>query len=488
MIFSSLLFLYGFLPLCLLCYSLCGGLRAKNACLLIFSLIFYTWGEPVYILLLLSMSLINWAFALLIEGRKDAARKKRALSLAVIADIGLIVFFKYSRMLCGTVGIESALIEGLALPLGISFYTFQLLSYVTDVYRGDAHAERSYANVLLYAALYHQCVAGPIVRYKLIANELFVSRGECEAARGWLRFCVGLGKKVLIANALGAAADALLLSSSAALLRENCALASWSGLVIATLQMYFDFSGYSDMAIGLGLMIGLHYPENFDYPFVSRSASEYWRRWHITLGQWFRDYLYYPLMLGVGTRIRKRVASSHSRRTAAFAQSVFVMVTVWACTGLWHGAEWSYVLWGLYWCVFIIAEQAFLQKKLNRAGRILPHVYMIVLMIFSRVLFRFGSLDYSAAVLASMFKAPIADYKTLTLLKNNALLIAFALVACTPAVKKLALKLKARLGSTVRGAKLCAVLENGLVPAALLIFSTAALVGAEYQPFLYFRF
>jgi len=505
MIFSSLIFLYAFLPLCLICYALCGSLKAKNICLLLFSLIFYTWGEPKYVLLLMAMSFFDWFFALRLQHtpKDDEKKRKLLLALACVVNLGLIGYFKYARMIFGTFGYVPDFVSRITLPLGISFYTFQLLSYVIDVYRGDSEAQEEYWHVLLFAALFHQCIAGPIVRYKLIAHELFVERNDtADTARGCFRFAIGLAKKVLIANACGAVADSLILSetvlsdaslvaSNIATLAGNSVAATWLGLIVATFQMYFDFSAYSDMAIGLGLMVGFHYPENFNYPYVAKTANEYWRRWHITLGQWFRDYLYYPLTLGPALKIRKALTKKFNRKTAIFCQNLFTMLVIWACTGLWHGASWSYVLWGLYWCFFMILEQSFLEKWFSRLPGVFSHIYLILLLLLSRVFFRFDNISYSFAVLKSMFGLSgntFIDFSTKTILLNNVFLIAFCVIASIPLLKNLVLKLKSLLEKSSFGTRLAGLFETVIIPVGLLILSTAALVGASYNPFLYFRF
>ena len=288
MVFSSLFFLYAFLPLCLVCYRLCRSLKARNLCLLVFSLIFYAWGEPKYVLLLMAMSWFDWLFALRIRASRKAGKRGMVwFILACMTNIGLIGFFKYSGMICSIFGDPGPFISSIALPLGISFYTFQLLTYVTDVYRGQAAAQRRYWHVLLYAALFHQCIAGPIVRYGAIKRELFFRRrSNGEIPMGVLRFTVGLAKKVMLANPCGALADSMLLTDKAIgdasaftaslqTLSKRSVLGLWLGVIAFALQIYFDFSAYSDMAIGMGKMLGLHYPENFDHPYISRSATEF---------------------------------------------------------------------------------------------------------------------------------------------------------------------------------------------------------------------
>lgn len=505
MVFSSLFFLYAFLPLCLLAYALCRSLKAKNICLLVFSLIFYTWGEPKYVLLLMLMSFFDWFFARRIQLLKNrgAQGQKKWVVFACVVNLGLIGIFKYSRMICSTIGYVPEFVTRITLPLGISFYTFQLLSYVIDVYRGEAEAQEEYWHVLLFAALYHQCIAGPIVRYKTIAHELFTERSSLsEIGDGCFRFAVGLAKKVILANACGELADALILSeaklSDAGLLASNIEVLSavpvaglWIGLAAATLQIYFDFSAYSDMAIGMGKMFGLHYPENFNYPYISKTAGEYWRRWHMTLGSWFRDYLYYPLTLGPALKIRKAVTKRTSRKTGIFVQNLFTMVIVWACTGLWHGASWSFVLWGLYWCFFMILEQNFLQKWLEKLPGFVSHIYMILILLCSRALFRFGNLRYTLTILKGMLGLnhnAFSDFTTGTLFKNYVFLLAFCVIAATPLIKMLLNRLKAFAERTSAGKAAASFTEYALIPVSLLLISTAALVGASYNPFLYFRF
>lgn len=505
MVFSSLIFLYAFLPLCLAGYFLCTSLKAKNVCLLLFSLAFYTWGEPKYVLLLMAMSFFDWFFARMLDrtAKERTGIRKMWVLFACIVNIGMIGLFKYGKMFCSTFGIMPDFVANITLPLGISFYTFQLLSYVIDVYRGDAPAQKEYWHVLLFAALFHQCIAGPIVRYKTIASELFVKRKEkTNIGQGCFRFALGLAKKVIIANALGSLVDSLILSdttlASAALLESNISLLSklpvlgaWLGLFAATLQIYFDFSAYSDMAIGLGLMVGLHYPENFNYPYTSKTAGEYWRRWHMTLGGWFRDYLYYPITFGPGVKIRKFFNKHGGRKVAIFVQNLFTMLVVWGCTGLWHGASWGYVLWGLYWCFWMLMEQYFLERWFKKLPGFIPHIYMILVMLISRALFRFGNLSYSFAVIRGMFGLngnALYDFSTVTLLKNNLYLIIFAVIAVTPLIRNILLKIKVGMDKFFLTRGISNLVAYGVIPVALLILSTAALVGAKYNPFLYYRF
>lgn len=505
MVFSSLFFIYAFLPLSLLAYAFCRSLKAKNICLLIFSLVFYTWGEPKYILLLMTMSAFDWFFALQIEktDKKETKRRKTYLTLACIVNIGLIGFFKYGKLFASIFGEPPAFIANIALPLGISFYTFQLLSYVIDVYRGEAPAQKEYWHVLLFAALFHQCIAGPIVRYKDIAKELFVDRDSfTDMPEGCVRFTVGLTKKVILANACGAVADSLLLSestlsdmacfaSNVEILSKTSVVGLWAGLFVSVIQVYFDFSAYSDMAIGMGKMIGIHYPENFNYPYLATSAGEYWRRWHMTLGQWFRDYLYYPVTLGPAMKVRKFFTKKINRKTGVFMQTLFSMIVMWSATGLWHGASWSYVLWGLYWCVFMMLEQTVFSKWLDKVPAFVGRLYVMLILIFSRIVFRFGNVKYSLVVLKGLFGANsnlFINFTDSTILKNNVFILIFCIIATTPLIRDAALWVKGKLESVKVGMPLAYTLTYVVVPISLLLLSTAALVGTSYNPFLYYRF
>lgn len=488
MVFSSLYFLYGFFGFCMLAYALCRSLKAKNIVLLIFSLFFYTWGEPKYVLLLVGMSFFDWIAALGVSRGETPRARKAWLIAACVVDLSLIGIFKYSGMIASLFGEPPAFIANIALPIGISFYTFQLLSYVVDVYRGQAEAQEKYWHVLLYAALFHQCIAGPIVRYKTIAEELFVHRDPFngrELSDGVCRFCVGLAKKVLLANACGSLADSMLLSDAAiantAALSSNLlslegtsVLGVWMGVVAFSLQIYLDFSAYSDMAIGMGKMLGLHYMENFNYPYLSRSATEFWQRWHISLGSFFRDYVYIPL--GGNRRGKLR--------------TILNMLVVWSLTGLWHGANWNFVLWGLYFFVLLAIERLFLKKVLDKLP-IISNLYLLLVAIIGWVLFHFTDMNLALAVLKGMWGLngnPLTDFKSVTMLKNNVYLLAVCVVACTPIVRNIARWLEKKLSDVpVVGNVYCA-LSRGIMPVILLILATALLVGNTYNPFLYYQF
>ena len=484
MVFSSLFFLFYFLPVFWLLY-LAALPKGRNLFLFLASLFFYAWGEPKYVLLLMFMALTSWFCALRVERAASQGRRRLWVAVSCAIDILLIGFFKYSGLVCSVFGQVPGFIADIALPIGISFYTFQLLTYVVDVYRGDAEAQPSYLNVLLYAALFHQCVAGPIVRYKTIAHELFVERDSRDLLPGISRFTVGLAKKTLLANPCGALADQLLLAtdtaSDAALFAENLhtlsglsALGAWVGVAAFMLQIYLDFSAYSDMAIGMGRMLGLHYLENFDYPYMSKTVTEFWRRWHISLGTFFRDYVYIPL----------------GGRQCSKARSIFNLFVVWALTGLWHGANWNFVLWGLYFFVFIVLERLFL-KRLFEKLHVLPHIYLVFVVFAGWILFHFTDVRLGWTVFLGLFTLngnAASDFVSLTLLKNNLFLLGASVVACTPFVKCMANGLGRRLRRSAAGQRLWNLLAYILIPIILLLLSTASLVGDSYNPFIYFNF
>ena len=486
MVFSSLFFLYAFFSLSLLAYSLCRSQKAQNRVLLIFSLIFYAWGEPKYVLLLLFMAFTSWACAL---GAERGATKKLRLGwvvLSAVIDIGLIGYFKYAGLICGIFGPVPEFVREIALPIGISFYTFQLLTYVIDVYRGDAPAQKSYWNVLLYAALFHQCIAGPIVRYKTIDHELF--SGEPRQPQwhiGVSRFCGGLAKKVLLANPCGALADSMILADSAMAdpgrfaanleaLEGISVLGGWLGIFAYTLHIYLDFSAYSDMAIGMGKMLGLNYLENFDFPYISRTVTEFWRRWHMSLGTFFRDYVYIPLG---GSRCSK-------------PRMIFNTFVVWALTGLWHGASWNFVLWGLWFFLFLMLERFLLKSFLERVPGV-SNLYLLIVVMLGWVIFRFTNLDLGITLAKSLFGMngnALTDFTSEIQLQSHMFLLAAAVLASTPLAK--VLRRRAENFAYAHGTlgKVWNVVFYSVLPVILLLLSTACLVGDSYNPFIYFQF
>lgn len=476
MVFSSLFFLYLFLPLNLIVYRFAKGIKAKNIVMLIFSLIFYAWGEPIYMLLLLFMTASDWLISLYIEKQTPhGAKAKLGLVLMAVVNLGLLGFFKYGTFALENIGLIIGKDLGalnIMLPIGISFYTFQLISYVMDVYRGDVPAQKNFATLLLYVSLFHQCIAGPIVRYKDICAELAERKvNSQDIADGIWRFCFGLAKKAILANAMGNVADTLLASGDA--LKNSSVLALWIGVLAYSLQIYLDFSAYSDMAIGMGRMIGIHYRENFDYPYVSRSVTEFWRRWHISLGSFFRDYVYIPLGGNRKGRLRTYL-------------NLFV---VWFLTGLWHGASWNFVLWGLYFFVFILLEKLFLMRVLAK-DRIISHIYLIIIVYFGWILFRFDNTSDIFAVLKGMFGLngnPFTNFETGTLVSSNVFIIAFCAIVSTPIVRKIGSMIRYTYMDKKVVATVYAV-GRIAIPLILLLLSTAALVGDSYNPFLYFQF
>ena len=489
MVFSSLIFIYAFLPLSLIFYALAKSTPAKNAVLLIFSLIFYAWGEPVYVIVLVFMTLCDWAAALLIERKAESKPiRKLIMVIAATVNIGLIGFFKYTGFflvnLKAVFGIPD-IIPQIALPIGISFYTFQLLSYVADVYRKEVAAQKNFFDLLLYSSLFYQCIAGPIVRYSDVNSEI-VSRnsGLAQVCEGISRFTVGLAKKALIANTCGALCDSLLIpadvmNDAAAFAQGSAELASrsvlgvWFGVLFYMLQIYLDFSAYSDMAIGMGRMVGFHFKENFNYPYTAVSVTDFWRRWHISLSTFFRDYVYIPL---------------GGNRKGKFRTYINLFV-VWLLTGLWHGASWNYVLWGLYFFVFLVIEKAGLLKLLDRIPAAVGRVYSLIAVFFGWILFRFSNFEFIPVVLRSMFGLngnPIIDFETRTLLLKNLFFTAIALISVTPLVSATAKKLEGKC--TGRASKAVFTAASVAAPVILLFLSTLALVGDSYNPFLYFQF
>jgi len=482
MVFSSLFFLYFFLPLNLICYFFAPTLRSKNIVMLVFSLIFYAWGEPVYLFLLIGMSFADWLIAIYIGKHPHKSTKaKLGLTAMCIVNLGLLSIFKYGTFILenfkSITGFPEA-IPNILLPIGISFYTFQLMSYVIDVYRGDTEYQKNYFTLLLYVSLFHQCIAGPIVRYKDVCSALNDRTTDNHSlSYGVWRFVIGLAKKSILANICGSVADTFLSSADAAeasvIISQSSVMAIWIGMLAYALQIYLDFSAYSDMAIGMGSMIGIKYMENFDYPYMSKSVSEFWRRWHISLGSFFRDYLY--ITLG-GNR-------------KGLLRTIVNLLVVWFFTGLWHGASWNFVLWGLYFFVFILLEKLFLSKILKK-NPIVSHIYLLVIVYFGWILFRFKDMSLILVVLKSMFGLngnPFWNFETGTVFLNNLLILILSVVAATPVLKIIGNRVKA------------ISVNNGVIygiygfvrvfwPVILLVLSTAALVGDSYNPFLYFQF
>ena len=467
MLFSSIPFLYYFLPLVLAVYFLVPrGL--KNAVLFASSLLFYAWGEPRFCLFMLLSILQGYVFGRLIE--KNAGNRKWSkifLTASVLLSLGLLGYCKYADFFISSVNAVTGLslkLLRVALPIGISFYTFQILSYVVDVYRGDVPAQKSFLKLGTYIAMFPQLIAGPIVRYAEIAPQLDERETTFEdIAAGAGRFVIGLSKKVLLANVLYELITVFQKS------RDLSVLFYWLYAVSFTLQLYFDFSGYSDMAIGLGRIFGFHFSENFNYPYISGSITEFWRRWHMSLGSWFRDYVYIPLG---GNQVSK----------SKWLRNIFI---VWMLTGLWHGASWNFVLWGLWFAVLLVAEKLLYKERLEKT-HVLKHVYVLLFVTLSFVLFNASSVKEAASQIGAMFGAdglPLVSAESLYYAKSYAVTFLIAAIGATPLCKNVVSK----LAESARGAQVLAILQPVWL-VLLLAACTAFLVDGSFNPFLYFRF
>lgn len=454
MVFSGIPFLYFFLPILLLFYFISPD-KIKNPILLLFSLIFYASGEPKNIIVMLVTVLIAYCAALWFSKISGKGRKA-VFAVSVILSLLPLLYFKYSDFLIINVNTVTGLSipkTGAVLPIGISFYTFQVVGYLADIYRNDCKAAKNPLDLALYISLFPQLIAGPIVRYTDVNDALASRVHSMELTyRGIMRFSVGLFKKVLIANVLGELCNSLGVSM----------LGGWVYALASSLQIYYDFSGYSDMAIGLGMVFGFSFPENFNYPYISSSVAEFWRRWHISLGSWFRDYVYIPLG---GNRV-------------SFVKWIRNILVVWMLTGLWHGAEWTFVLWGLYFAVFLVLEKLCkgIFAKLPKAVK---HFYVILAVMISFVLFDSASVSDFAARIGTMFDfSNLSDASSLYYVKSYAVTLIIAVIGSTPLIKNAI----ARTNEKVK-----AVLSP-IVCASVLIVSTAYIIGGSYNPFLYFRF
>ena len=483
MVFSSLFFVFFFLAVTYGAYYFAKTNRTRNIILLVSSLIFYAWGGPALVLLLCLMTFICWAGAIAIA-KSEEKQKTPLLWATVLICLGILVIFKYAGFLMSTAFAVLPIggtVPSIALPIGISFYTFQLISYVIDVRRGEVGAQNNYFTLLLYASLFHQCIAGPIVRYADVNYDIeyrIVKREEISA--GITRFSVGLAKKAILANGCGAICDGIFNNSQGAALSASEISNLSSGAILLgcfafMLQIYLDFSAYSDMAIGMGLMVGFHYKENFNYPYVADSVTDFWRRWHISLSSFFRDYVYIPLG---GNRV-------------SVPRHILNMLIVWALTGFWHGANWNFILWGLFFFVFLIAEKYLIKPKKNPTlpVKILRIFLTQVIVFVSFMLFKFTDLSAFGQSFIGIINIPrwfsngFGDTQTLMTLKNNVFFIAASILACTPIVPSI--KNLMDKSEITRKAKAAA---GAVIPALLLILSAFALAGDSYNPFLYFQF
>ena len=484
MVFSSLTFLFGFLPLFFVCYFIAGrlgGIRGKNIALFLFSLVFYAWGEPVYILLMIYSTILDYTCGRMIEDgelKGNQKKKKIFLVISLIGNLGLLGVFKYLVMLVGTVNSLFSLsvpVPKILLPIGISFYTFQTMSYSIDVYRGKVKAQRDIINFGAYVSMFPQLIAGPVVRYETIEKELNYRKETVDDfAAGARRFVVGLGKKTLIANIMAQTADALFANPPA----DLGVLGSWVAILAYTFQIFFDFSGYSDMAIGMGRMMGFHYLENFNYPYIANSVTDFWRRWHISMSTFFRDYLYIPLG---GNRVSK-------------GRWIFNIFVVWFATGLWHGASWNFVLWGLYFGLLLVLEKVWILQFVSK-HKILSHIWALACIVYGWVIFTQESMaklwQYTKALFGGFGLLGSGETNAVILLQradvNVVFVVAFvaAIVFSTPVAKKIQGKC-AEKALNAPAKALGVVYDVALL--ILLFLCTIQLAVGAYNPFIYFRF
>ncbi len=462
MVFSSLMFLFVFLSVVLGVYYILPR-KFRNAFLLIADLFFYGWGEPVLVFLMIFTIVINY-FAGIIMSR--AGNKKLVLIITLIIDFGLLAFFKYEGFISENLNVIIPFLHipslSIPLPIGISFYTFQIVSYIIDLYRNETDVQKNIISFGTYVSLFPQLIAGPIVRYRDVSEQLSHRRENPEQfARGVRLFTLGLAKKVLLANPLGLMWDTLRETTGAG------AAASWAGIIAFSLQIYYDFSGYSDMARGLGNMLGFEFLKNFDYPYISKSITEFWRRWHISLGTWFREYVYIPLGGNKKGKIRTLVN----------------LLIVWMLTGLWHGASWNFLLWGLYFGIILIIEKLFLLKALEKLPAIIGHIYSILIIIFGWIIFYYsddvGGFAELCRFVPTLFGGGILSSDAGAVITGNLSLLAAGIIASTPVIRKIYDYLNKKKGYRI---------AEPVVIAIILLLCTASLVNNSYNPFLYFKF
>lgn len=464
MVFSSLLFLCIFLPTVLLAYNLSKNLTYKNIVLIVSSLIFYSWGEPVWVLMLVFSAMVDYACARVIDKFRGRWQAKAALLSSLIINLGILFVFKYSGFIVDNINMITGLnipFNGFSLPLGISFYTFQTISYTIDVYRGDTNVQKSPLKYLTYLSMFPQLVAGPIVRYadidKQINNRTVTTK---DFEYGVYRFAQGMFKKVILANSAGAVATSLIGGD----LTSASALSAWLGMIMYTFQIYFDFSGYSDMAIGMGRFFGFKFLENFNYPYISTSVTEFWRRWHMSLSSFFRDYVYIPLGGNRKFQIRN-------------------ILVVWMLTGFWHGASWNFILWGLYYGILLIIEKKLFGGKLMKLPKPIGLIYSSVIIFFGWTLFYFTDMGNIWLFLKAAFGAngTLVDLTALSTLASNIFLLVLLFVSSTPYPKNMYIRITEKYPTI---GTVC----SPLLVAVVLVISFTLLVGSTYNPFLYFRF
>ncbi|EML9735206.1 MBOAT family protein [Bacillus cereus] len=464
MVFSNLVFLCLFLPAVLLIYYAVRK-ELQNIVLLFFSLVFYAWGEPIYVFLMLFSILVNYWFGILLgNSRFTNGQRKLLLTFAIVMNIAILGYFKYANFLVDNINSilhTNIVLEKIPLPIGISFFTFHAMSYIIDIYKKKVDAQRNIFELALYFTVFPQLVAGPIVRYNTISHQLHQRTVDADKfSEGVRRFIIGLGKKVLIANQLGVIADEIFSMNPS----DMSVSLAWMGAIAYTLQIYFDFSGYSDMAIGLGKMFGFDFLENFNYPYISKSISEFWRRWHISLGSWFRDYVYIPLG---GNRVT----------TWKVYRNLFI---VWGLTGFWHGASWTFMIWGIYYGILIALEKAGIENLLQKLWSPLQHIYVMFLVIIGWVFFRADNFSYCFEFLKSMFgfNSPLTDINSYFYIMNYWGIFLLAIITAAPVFPWLQ-----KMLSTKRFAVLSPVYYL-----SILVIVLVFLTNATYNPFIYFRF
>lgn len=470
MVFASLTFLYFFLPLNLILYYASNNANYRNFILTLFSFVFYAWGEPIWVFLLIFSATVDYWNGLFIEKYKGTLWAKFGIVSTLVFNLGILFFFKYSgfiydnvNALCGT----SFQFPKYSLPIGISFYTFQTISYVIDVYRGEVKAQRSWLKFMMFVSLYHQLVAGPIVRYSHIMNEIDTRKYRIRDISGGItRFCVGLFKKVAIANI---AAELVVKYLDNPELSSLSTGEMWFGVIMFSIQIYFDFSGYSDMAIGLGRMFGFHYHENFNYPYIAKTATDFWRRWHISLGTFFRDYVYIPM--------------GGNKKNGYL--NLFI---VWGLTGLWHGANWNFIFWGLFFGILIMLERLITFNRINKVPGFLLRIYLLFAVVLGWALFYFTDSSKLLICFQSLFHVSNVewwDYSLTLTIKENIYWMILALILCMPLYQYLVVRYRRVLLSKNSNALYWAGISFSIF---LLLISTALMVGKSYNPFIYYRF
>lgn len=467
MVFADLFFLYIFLPICLIAYFACKNIKYKNAVLIVLSLIFYAWGEPAVVLLLILSTIVNWLLGLAIDKHRNDKLGKLAVAGSLVFSLGMLMVFKYLGFIVENINLIPGVnipVPNITLPIGISFYTFQILSYILDCYWDQVRVQRNYFKFLLFVSLFPQLIAGPIVRYSVIENEIDNRKTTvADLSEGACRFMIGLAKKVILANNLWVIVENFFTDDITGL----SVFGTWYTVIVYAMYVYFDFSGYSDMAIGLGRIFGFHFNENFRYPFMCRNIAEFWQRWHISLGSFFRDYLLYVPIGG-----KRRVYLN--------------LFLVWFSTGLWHGASWNYIIWGLYFGLFILIEQKLGKKRMKAIPTVITHIYSKIVIIIGFGIFYFENFSQLGDFFKNLVGAngnALSDTITVTNMANNCFLLAASLIACFP-VSYLVNKLIDKNKNTVAAGQVC----KAVYCLGLLIICSLLLVDATSNPFLYFRF